>query len=252
MTGEAEHAFSFLSHNGIPLLVYQPWWEEGIVHGMTLSDRSFGGDLIEHEAVPLCNALGVERLIALKQTHGDHIFDASALGVLAPEALAPGACIRAGEYDAIIIRSKNGGTGERVALGVTTADCVPIIIRGEVGWGIVHAGWRGLANGIVREVARSLGKITQAAIFPCAGGGRYEVGQEVVEAIGSSSHYTPLPNGKALLDTGLTAQNQLSEFVSRERIDLSGICTIVDHRFHSHRRDGETAGRALTFLVVES
>jgi len=126
---------------------------------------------------------------------------------------------------------------------------VPVVMRGSLGWGIVHAGWRGLANGIVSKVASALGEVSEVAIFACAGGSVYKVGEEVIQAIGNTAVYKHSPNGRALLDTAETAKNQLLPFVAAERIETSGICTIVDARFHSHRRDGEVAGRSMTFVV---
>ena len=77
----------------------------------------------------------------------------------------------------------------------------------------------------------------------------YEVGPEVVEAIGRSASSRATTNGKFLLDTAETAAAQIRPFVSTEAIEQAGVCTIGDSRFHSHRRDGERAGRSITFVA---
>ena len=247
MIRETDSRFSFLSYNALSLLVYRPWWEEGIVHGMTLSDRSFGGEALYLEAKELCRAVGADLLVALKQTHGDRVFDARVEVVGREISNDQGSCVQVGQYDAIIIPHKKNLSAKVLAYGVTTADCVPVVIRGEEEWALVHAGWRGLANGIIKKVASTFGVIREVAIFPCAGGERYEVGKEVLEAIGASASYKNAVNGKFLLNTAETARNQLVEFVAGDRVAVSGICTISDRRFHSHRRDGLVAGRSLTF-----
>ena len=145
-------------------------------------------------------------------------------------------------------RNQNG-PGERVLYAISTADCVPVVLRGSTGWGLVHAGWRGLANGIIGKVAHGLGEVVEAAIFACAGGEVYEVGPEVIEAIGKTASYRAATNGKFLLDTAETAAAQLRTVLFSEAIEKSGICTIRDQRFHSHRRDGERAGRSITFVA---
>jgi hypothetical protein len=46
-------SFTIVVHDGISLLVYRPWWEEGIVHGMTLRPLSFTGVLFEESLADL-------------------------------------------------------------------------------------------------------------------------------------------------------------------------------------------------------
>lgn len=241
--------FQIIDHNGVELLVYRPWWEEGIVHGMTLRPLSFGGDDLVSAAPVLCKATGLTMLANPKQTHGDLFFDARSsedtVAQIAPER----SLLRFGEYDAVIAPLTQNVPGEHVGYGIATADCVPVILRGSSGWGLVHAGWRGLANGIVTKVARALGDVVEAAVFACAGGDVYHVGAEVIEAIGASAMYRAIPNGKFLLDTAETASAQIRSSLSGRAVKLSGICTITDGRFHSHRRDGERAGRSMTFVA---
>jgi YfiH family protein len=124
---------------------------------------------------------------------------------------------------------------------VLAADCLPVAIGGDGGLAMVHAGWRGLAAGVVESGVRELralgveGEIT-AVLGPCAGGCCYEVGPEVHEALGTGV------SGFANLDLRDVARARLlAAGVSSVR--ALGGCTICDERFFSHRREGGRAGR---------
>lgn len=244
--------FSIVEQEGLSLLVYTPWWEEGIVHGMTLRPFSFGADDAHGRAAEFCDFVGITQLANPKQTHGDLFFDARDRESLEAQRASDGSFVRFGEYDAILAPVSQNLPKERVAYAIATADCVPVVMRGDLGWALVHAGWRGLANGIIGKVAKALGDLEQVAIFGCAGGAAYEVGLEVVNAIGATAVYKVTHGNKCVLDTADTARQQLLPYVDLEHIESAGICTIEDVRFHSHRRDGEQAGRSLTFVSPPS
>jgi hypothetical protein len=125
-----------------------------------------------------------------------------------------------------------------VAPIVLVADCVPIALVSPEAVGMVHAGWRGLAGGIVGEAVqrlRSLGAARiAAAVGPGAGPCCYEVGEEVHAAFGTSGRTVDL---KAI------ARGRLEE-AGVEEVHDSGLCTMCDsERFFSHRRDGGVTGR---------
>lgn len=88
------------------------------------------------------------------------------------------------EADAIVI--KNAEHSERIASGIVTADCLPIIFRQGEKVALIHAGWRGLAAGIVETVAASHfdcdAELT-AVIGPAAGPDDYEVQADVLARI---------------------------------------------------------------------
>lgn len=218
------------------------------MHGMTLRPLSFTGVLFEESLADLYRATGTSLLAHPKQTHGDSCFDARSVDAVKAHRATDGSLSRFGEFDALIAPTGQNIPGERVSYGIATADCVPIVMRGRSGWALVHAGWRGLANGIVAKVARAVGEVDEVAIFACAGGSTYEVGAEVLTAIGETAVYQSDSNGRALLDTAETARRQLLPFVTAHRIETSGVCTILDTRFHSHRRDKDEAGRSITFV----
>jgi hypothetical protein len=131
-----------------------------------------------------------------------------------------------------------------VAPMVLTADCLPIAIAGDGAVAVVHAGWRGLAAGVIAsgvEAVRSLAGAPglAAAIGPGAGGCCYEVGDEVraeFAAYGGAAR-----NGQNL-DLKAIAREQLLAAGAREVHDV-GLCTICTEGFFSHRRDGGITGR---------
>jgi copper oxidase (laccase) domain-containing protein len=105
---------------------------------------------------------------------------------------------------------------------------------------MIHAGWRGLAGGVLEEGVEALRELGQggpigALLGPCAGVCCYEVGPEVHEALGR-----PGPRGPA--DLRAIARGRLTDAGVSDVAEL-GACTICDERFFSHRREGTAAGR---------
>jgi polyphenol oxidase len=120
---------------------------------------------------------------------------------------------------------------------VFVADCLPIAIAGDDGVAMVHAGWRGLAGGIVAEAAAALGGgPLRAAIGPGIGPCCYEVGDEVREQFPAEAA------AGRMLDLKLAARRAL-EAAGAAEIHDAGLCTSCDARFFSHRRDEGVTGR---------
>jgi hypothetical protein len=148
-------------------------------------------------------------------------------------------------------------TSERgVVLNLTLADCCGILIYDPVNKAVaaLHSGWRGAKLNIA---SRGIQKMNEwfssrpenllAWLSPCASVDNYEVGEKV--AIHFPGFIQPKDNGKYLLDIPAAVKNQLSnEGVSEGNIELSGICTIADERFHSYRRDKDRSGRMSAFI----
>jgi purine-nucleoside/S-methyl-5'-thioadenosine phosphorylase / adenosine deaminase len=129
-------------------------------------------------------------------------------------------------------------TAERgVAAMALTADCLPIALVAPEGVAMLHAGWRGLADGVIAagvEALRGLGADeVAAAIGPGAGPCCYEVGEEVHAAFGTSGR---------TLDLKALARERL-EAAGVGAVHDCGLCTIHDERFFSHRRDRGVTGR---------
>ena len=136
---------------------------------------------------------------------------------------------------------------DKVAPIVLTADCLPIALSSGTAVAMLHAGWRGLAAGIVEVGMRALlelgasSRSVQAAIGPGAGGCCYEVGEEIHDrfrAFGSRVRH-----GRRL-DLKMIARDQL-EAAGVSTVHDVGLCTICSPPalFFSHRRDRGVTGR---------
>lgn len=148
-------------------------------------------------------------------------------------------------------------------LVVLTADCLPVFLcddRGEAA-GIAHAGWRGLAGGVieatVERMERPPGRL-MAWLGPAIGGEVYEVGGEVRDAFAASSTLARRCLDEAFvracerwrLDIAVAARVIL-QALGVERVFGGGFCTYRDpERFFSHRRDGVT-GRMANLIWLE-
>ena len=142
-------------------------------------------------------------------------------------------------------------------VGVVTADCVPLLIAAEGGVAVaaVHAGWRGLAEGVVEAAVERLrtaapGRALVAAVGPAAGGCCYEVGPDVIAALApAAARVAPGPRGRPLLDLrGMTVDRLLAAGLAPDSIERIGPCTICSDGWPSYRREGDRAGRALAFI----
>lgn len=122
---------------------------------------------------------------------------------------------------------------------VFTADCLPIAVSGPKGMAMLHAGWRGLAGGILAAGAEAV-EATSAAIGPGIGPCCYEVGEEVLES------FSGLGEGVAqgrMLDLAEAARRLLAA-AGVERIESADLCTYCEaDLFFSHRRDEGRTGR---------
>jgi hypothetical protein len=122
---------------------------------------------------------------------------------------------------------------------VFTADCLPVALRGPGGVAIVHAGWRGLAAGILAEAAEAVGATT-AAIGPGIGPCCYEVGEEVLAAFSGLGEGV---SADRMLDLPEVASRQLAA-AGVGTVESAGHCTHCEaDLFFSHRRDAGRTGR---------
>jgi polyphenol oxidase len=128
---------------------------------------------------------------------------------------------------------------------VLTADCLPIAVAGGGAVAMLHAGWRGLAAGIVAEgvdAVRELGAAgapLAAAIGPGAGPCCYEVSEDVHEVFAG---FGPDVRRGRNLDLKAVARRALNEAGVSDVHDV-GLCTICSTEFFSHRRDNGLTGR---------
>ncbi len=237
--------FCVIVQNSVSLLVYRPWWSEGVVHGMTLRPLSFASESRVSSARQLSIAFSVNEILIPQQSHSSELID---LREERPEIF--GTLMESRQADAVVIKRRELCSK---AFGIITADCVPLIVRSGSSFALIHAGWRGLANGIIAKVLDSIPAPDEVVIFPSAGSsGAYEVGREVIEAIGDSAVCRKQRAGeeKYWLDTASSAARQVKSVCSTVPISEASMCTIEDTRFHSFRRDGSEAGRNLTFMKL--
>jgi hypothetical protein len=129
---------------------------------------------------------------------------------------------------------------------VLTADCLPVALGADGAVAIVHAGWRGLAEGVLEEGVRAVRELGAAGemvaiVGPGAGPCCYEVGEEV-HAVFGGAHRAQSPPSTRKIDLKAIARDRLLAAGVAEVRDV-GICTICDERFFSYRREGARAGR---------
>lgn len=153
-----------------------------------------------------------------------------------------------------------------ILVGVKTADCVPVLIadRGKKAFAAVHAGWRGtVASIVVRAIEKmqsefgSEPKDLIAAIGPAAGCGRYEIGNDVIDAFaerfeGSGKYFKQTREGHALVDLHLANKDQLlSCGVPLDAIFTAPYCTMErPDLFFSYRLEKRKYGKTGRLLSV--
>jgi YfiH family protein len=139
-----------------------------------------------------------------------------------------------------------------ILLAVSVADCVPVYLAHPASGSValLHAGWRGIAAGILERGVRRLSQVSGAApgellmhLGVAIGEAHYEVGPEVLESLGLGP-----ADGPHTVDLRrVLAQRGRKEGLSR--ITASPWCTYADGTlFWSHRREGDGAGRMVAYL----
>jgi polyphenol oxidase len=131
-----------------------------------------------------------------------------------------------------------------------TADCVPIALAREdrAGLAVLHAGWRGLLEGIVEAGVEAVGGTLRAAVGPAIGPCCYEVGAEVAKPFRRRFGTDILANRR--LDRGTAAERALRD-AGTARVDRFDLCTSCNPElFFSHRRDEGVTGRQGVIGVV--
>jgi YfiH family protein len=179
----------------------------------------------------------------LRQVHGTTVIDADCVFASAPEA------------DASVARSP--GT----VCAVLIADCVPVLFCNRAGSvvAIAHAGWRGLAHGVIEHTLAAIGEepgVLLAYLGPGIGPGAFEVGADVREAFlarapQDAAAFAPHAPGKWRADLFMLARNRLQRAGVRA-ISGGGMCTYSDRaRFFSYRRE-RTTGRMAALIWREA
>ncbi len=194
----------------------------------------------------LLNLVGAP-MVLLNQVHGARVVRLTAADA------APGAP----RHDADACVTTEPG----VACGIQVADCLPVLLAAPGAVAAAHAGWRGLASGVLEATLASLCSASacepdqvEVWLGPCIGPQRFEVGADVVQALAGdprttqqaseaalqASRFVPLKAGKWLADLPGLARDRLSA-CGVTAVSGGAWCTASDaSRFFSFRRDGVT------------
>jgi len=181
--------------------------------------------------------------VYLNQVHGtDAICADDFSGVSGTEAPAADACWSA----------------DNNVIAIMTADCLPVLFASKCGSviGGAHAGWRGLADGVIEKTVEALPVESSELIAwlgPAIGPRKFEVGSEVRERFvdqnqPSDRHFVLNDSKKYLADLYGLAKDRLAA-AGVESIYGGGFCTHSEsHRFFSHRRDQGLTGRMAALI----
>ncbi len=204
---------------------------------------SVGGQGAEHgnrARERLRELIGVDRLARGHQVHGSVV---RRITVMPGDHRAGTAGIPAGGGQGDLDEHSDGQATALHGVGtmVLSADCLPVALGCAGAVAMLHAGWRGLAAGVLEEGVRALGELGQedeivAVVGPGAGVCCYEVGPEVHEAFGGAHGQDGRIDLRAIAHDRLLAAGVA-------RVSDVPACTICDRRFFSHRREGARAGR---------
>ncbi len=203
---------------------------------------------IRHEFARRVDSVVPRDLATAKQVHG--------VGVIWPSG--PGAS----PVEADVLAARRG-----LAVGVFTADCVPILLgTSDASLGAaIHAGWRGTIGGACGAAVRALEAAGVppsdliAAVGPAVGPCCYEVSAELaarfVERFGGK--VSAREQGRTIVDLQLANAVAMEELgVAADHIEVLRRCTRCDRsesgefQFHSFRRDGTAAGRQISYLAL--
>ena len=208
----------------------------GVVHGFsTIADKAgvrldLGSNASPDDWSRLARDTGLEGASVA--------FSAQVHGAACKRASGPGSV---GDADAIWTDVPG------LLLAVRTADCVPVLVAGQGVVAAIHAGWRGLAAGVIPSTLDRLSAHGPflAVVGPSICGDCYEVGEEVVAGISRwvpEDRFVDRTRGKPHVDPGAAAIAQLAA-AGVERVKRLEVCTKCDDRLWSHRQSGPLAGR---------
>ena len=169
----------------------------------------------------------------MNQVHGNDVVE------VVEDSIAPVTA------DALITRRPG------LPLAVLSADCLPILVNGENIVGAIHAGRKGILNGIIERTITKMrelgGSELSATIGPAICCGCYEVDfQMYSDAIEINPNLATTPESHCLDLKKAAAGQLLSQSVS---VSDLGICTAHDLNYFSYRRDG-ISGRSAGVIVL--
>jgi YfiH family protein len=195
---------------------------------------------VEHNRAALRTHLPADP-VWLQQVHGTDVVDAESAGAF-PRA------------DGAVARTRHS------VCAVLTADCVPVLLTDRRGGvvAVAHAGWRGLAGGVIEATLARMavppGEVL-AWLGPGIGPRAYEVGRDVYDAFvmrepAAASAFEPRREGKFGADLCALARLRIAA-AGVSAVYGSGFCTYTDaRRFYSYRRERMT-GRFASLIWID-
>lgn len=200
-------------------------------------------DLPEEHKTYLASRFHFNEIAAVRQVHGSRVFVIKETNKIGFDALE--------EADALVTDIPN------LAISIRTADCLPAFICDPQSRtiGLVHAGWRGSQKGVLREAVQLMVKEMHAstaemrvAFGPVIRSCCYQVGEEFSKYF--PQEVTRYKNEYYLDLLKVNTQQLLNLGVREENILDSGICTCCDEEFFSYRREGKSAGRMISVMML--
>ena len=160
----------------------------------------------------------------------------------------------------LLVADANWSETPGIACAVLTADCLPVLFCDGAGTRVAaaHAGWRGLAGGVLEATMRALGTPADqlmAWLGPAIGPDAFEVGAEVRDAFvaqhgQATEAFRPSRNeGRFMADLYQLARLRLAA-VGLTKVYGGGFCTFSDPRFYSYRRAART-GRFASLVWLD-
>jgi YfiH family protein len=169
--------------------------------------------------------------------------------------------VTAGEYDVAPEADASVKGSDPFVCVVRTADCLPVLMCSGDGdrFGVGHAGWRGLAAGVIENTVAKLDVDPSSLLVwlgPAISQTAFEVGDEVREAFlahdpNAGICFEANSRGRWQADLYALARQRLGA-VGVEAVSGGGFCTYLDEdRFFSYRRDSE-CGRMVSFIGIKT
>lgn len=185
----------------------------------------------------LADAIG-RRLVSPLQVHGLRVTGAAEYAAQSPDAPCDGLTLHP---------DIDGG----LAALLLFADCVPVVLCGEVDMAVAHAGWRGILGGVIQQAGRAMMSAPATAfvgpsIGPCCFTVGDDVGSLFAERYGPEVVLQPgSSRGSMRVDLWAAAEKALVESgIDRAQVINPRICTACNvDLFFSYRREGPAAGR---------
>ncbi len=191
---------------------------------------------------------GISSVMYVKQVHSSKVVHIQ----------EPNPEIHTMQADALITTEPN------IALAVITADCLPVLIVAEEPLAVaaVHAGWRGIAGGIIENTLQEFSrrwatepKFMYALLGPAISADVYEVSEELArmfeDSFGKDSVSTTKWGTPSISLENAAARILMNHGIPKSNIYKMALCTYTEESdFYSYRRQKEAAGRQFSFVAI--